>query len=82
MYYILSKQYYYIKVMTPRHIYLLTLVLDKLVKSTTYVCITRMHLQRNVQSILWHNKKQNKKHSVHLSKWRQHYREKAIRICH
>lgn len=34
MYYILSKQYYYIKVMTPRHIYLLTLVLDKLVKST------------------------------------------------
>lgn len=43
MYYILSKQYYYIKVMTPRHIYLLTLVLDKLVKGTTYVCITRMH---------------------------------------
>lgn len=43
MYYILSKQYYYIKVMKPRHIYLLTLVLDKLVKSTTYVCITRMH---------------------------------------
>lgn len=43
MYYILSKQYYYIKVYDTMTYLSVNFVLDKLVKSTTYVCITRMH---------------------------------------